>query len=175
MPSTVFGLPTHALFVHATVVLIPLATLAVLVHAVWPAARRRLGALTPLLALVALVLTPLSTASGEQLERMVGHSALVEQHAELADGLMPWVIGLFVTSVAVWLVGDPRVLRGHAGRLLALRWVPVAATVLAVVAAVGTAQQVVRVGHAGAEATWSDVVAHPAQGPGGPPRDGDDG
>jgi len=77
MPSTVFGLPTHAILVHATVVLVPLAALAVLLHAFWPAARRRLGFVTPLLALAALVLTPLSTESGEVLERSVGRSPLV--------------------------------------------------------------------------------------------------
>ena len=41
MPETVFGLPTHAIVVHATVVLLPLAALVVLLHAFWPAARRR--------------------------------------------------------------------------------------------------------------------------------------
>jgi hypothetical protein len=39
------------------------------------------------------------------------------------------------------------------------RWIPVLAGVLAVVAAVGLTQQVVRVGHAGAEATWNGVVS----------------
>ena len=46
MPDTVFGLPTHAIVVHATVVFLPLAALAVLLHAFWPAARRRLGGVT---------------------------------------------------------------------------------------------------------------------------------
>jgi hypothetical protein len=150
MPETVFGLPTHALLVHASVVLIPLAALAVLLHAVWPAARRRLGVVTPLLAGVAVVLTPLSTESGEQLERMVGENALVERHAELADGLLPWVIGLFVGAVLLWLLGR---------RQSALpRILPLAVAVLAVVAVVGTTQQIVRGGHAGATATWQDVV-----------------
>ena len=55
MPETLFGLPAHPLIVHATVVLVPLGALLVLLHAVWPAARRRLGVVTPLVALVGLV------------------------------------------------------------------------------------------------------------------------
>ncbi|MCW2583455.1 MAG: hypothetical protein JWQ53_2245 [Klenkia sp.] len=151
MPETLFGLPAHPLIVHATVVLVPLGALLVLLHASWPAARRRLGVLTPLVALVGLVLTPLSTASGEHLERMVGESALIEKHSQLADGLLPWMVGLFVMSVVVHLLG-----RRPAGVRRALS---VAAAVLAVVAVVGVTQQVVRIGHSGAEATWSDTVS----------------
>jgi hypothetical protein len=156
MPESVFGLPTHALLVHATVVLIPLAALAVLLHALWPVARRRLGVVTPLLAGVALVLTPLSTESGEGLEELVGGGPLVERHAELAEGLLPWAIGLFVVAAGLWLLD--RVRRRGATGLAGARWVPVVAGVLAVVAAVGVTQQVVRVGHAGAQATWDGVV-----------------
>ncbi len=36
---TVMGLPLHPLVVHATVVLVPLAAVAVLLHTFWPAAR----------------------------------------------------------------------------------------------------------------------------------------
>jgi hypothetical protein len=158
MPSTVFGLPSHALIVHATVVLIPLAALAVLLHAFWPTARRRLGIVTPLLAGVALVLTPLSTDSGEQLEHRLPHTALIERHAHLADGLLPWVIGLFVVAVGLWLLDRRRA-------SLAARWVPVVASTLAMVAVVGVVQQVVRVGHAGAQATWHNVVMAPVAGP----------
>jgi len=167
MPATVFGLPTHALLVHATVVLVPLAALAVLLHGLWPVAARRLGIVTPLLALAALVLTPLSTESGEVLERSVGENPLVERHAELADGLAPWTIGLFVVAVGLWVL-DRRGARvavpaggaeeGRAERAGPRRWVPLVAAVLAVAAAAGTTQQIVRIGHAGAQATWHGVV-----------------
>ncbi|MGZ4670707.1 MAG: DUF2231 domain-containing protein [Blastococcus sp.] len=170
MPSTVFGLPTHAMIVHAAVVLIPLAALAVLVHAFWPAARRRLGVGTPILAGIALILTPLATSSGDNLEHMVGKNALVEKHAELADGLLPWVLGLFVVGLGLWLL-DRRRTRATADgpgaqRTGEPRWLPIVAGVLAGVAVVGTVQQVVRVGHAGAEATWSDVVQQAPKGGG---------
>ncbi|WP_116452337.1 DUF2231 domain-containing protein [Blastococcus litoris] len=162
MPETVFGLPTHAILVHATVVFLPLAALAVLLHAFWPAARRRLGIGTPLLAGAALVLVPLSTESGEGLEEMVGENALVERHAALADGMLPWAIGLFAVAVGLWLLDRRRMGPGRSGPP---RWLPAVAAVLAVVAAAGTVQQIVRVGHAGAQATWDDVVhASPAGG-----------
>jgi hypothetical protein len=156
MPETVFGLPTHAIVVHATVVLLPLAALAVLLHAFWPVARRRLGIVTPLLAGVALVLVPLSTQSGESLERSVGHNALVERHAELADGMLPWAIGLFVVAVGLWLLARRRERTAGVGEP---RWVALVASVLAGVAVAGTVQQIVRVGHAGAQATWDGVVS----------------
>jgi hypothetical protein len=165
MPETVFGLPTHAVVVHATVVFLPLAALAVLLHAFWPAARRRLGIVTPLLAAVSLALVPLSTESGESLEHAVGESALVERHAELADGMIPWAIALFVVALGLWLL-DRRRSRAAGDDASRARWVPIVAGVLAVVAAAGTVQQIVRVGHAGAEATWSDVSTSDSGGPG---------
>ena len=157
MPETVFGLPTHAIVVHATVVFLPLAAVAVLLHSFWPAARRRLGVVTPLLAAVALVLVPISTESGESLEHAVGESALVEKHAELADGMLPWAIALFVVALALWLL-DRRRARAAGFDVSRARWVPVVAGVLAVVVAAGTVQQIVRVGHAGAAATYSGVT-----------------
>jgi hypothetical protein len=158
MPETVFGLPTHALIIHATVVLVPLAALAVLLHAVWPVARRRLGVVTPLAAGLALVLTPLSTESGETLERELPRSALIDRHAELADGLLPWVIALFVVAVALWLL-DRRRATAPGSDVTRARWVPIVAGVLAVVAVVGVTQQVIRIGHAGSKAVWDGVVS----------------
>ena len=155
MPETVFGLPTHAIVVHATVVFLPLAALLVVLHAFWPAARRRLGVVTPLVAGVALVLVPLATQSGENLEHAVGRSALVERHAQLADGMLPWAIGLFAVAAGLWLLDRRRTDRPGAAEP---RWLPIVVWVLAVVMAVGTVQQVVRVGHAGAKATWDGVV-----------------
>ena len=55
MPATVFGVPTHPLTVHAAVVLVPLAVIAVVVAALWPAARRRYGPVVLILATLALV------------------------------------------------------------------------------------------------------------------------
>ena len=160
MLDTIFGLPVHPLIVHATVVVVPTAAAAVLLAALWPRFRRWAGPLPLLLAVAALVLDPLSTQSGEQLESHVGASRLVEQHSELADMLLPWVIALVVGAVAsYWL--HRRADRGSADPRR-LRWLPAVASVVAVVAALGTGVQVVLIGHSGAEAAWHGVAGQSA-------------
>ena len=68
MFDTFFGLPLHPFVVHATEVTVPLAALLVIVAAAWPRFRRWAGYLPMGAALAALVLVPISTQSGEQLE-----------------------------------------------------------------------------------------------------------
>ena len=64
MPESIVGLPVHPLVVHATVVIVPAAALAVLLAAVLPRVRAWAGPLPMVLAVVGLVLAPLSTSSG---------------------------------------------------------------------------------------------------------------
>ncbi|HET7801405.1 MAG TPA: DUF2231 domain-containing protein [Humibacillus xanthopallidus] len=198
MLDTVFGLPVHPLIVHATTVIVPAAAVAVLLAAVWPRFRRWARWLPLGLAGAALVLTPLSTESGESLERRVEHSDLIETHSQLAEGLLPWVVGLFVAAVllavvmrreravaaAVRVTGTPDGADGADGASASRgastpargtarlpRALLVGAAVLGIVAAAGTTVQVVRIGHSGAQAAWSDAVAQtPA-----PPASGGDG
>jgi hypothetical protein len=176
---TISGLPAHPLIVHATVVLVPLAALAVLLHTFWPKARARLGLVTLLSSAVAVVLVPLSTSSGEQLEESVAESALVEQHAELGDGLLPWVVGLLVVAVLLWVRDrrdagrtTPLVSRGPGRTVSDALLKPVVIGVLAVVAVLGTTQQVVRIGHSGAKASWHGVVSGSPAGTGDGEADG---
>jgi hypothetical protein len=152
MPNDIAGLPLHPLVVHATVVTIPVAALTVLLAVLWPRFRRWAGPLPAVLSLVGLALVPLSTSTGETLEKHVRETALVERHTELADGLLPWMIGLAVVAVAAYALHR----REAAGRSLR-PVVGVLVAVLALVAVVGTTVQVVRIGHSGAEAAWSDV------------------
>jgi hypothetical protein len=147
--DTINGLPAHALLVHAVVVLLPLAALAVVFHAVWPEARRRLGIVTPLLCLVVLVLVPITTSAGEDLEDSLGGSnPLIDRHAELADQILPWTIALAVVGLGQWVIG---------------RWSPLGLAVRVPVAAVSIAVAVVatvvlvRAADAGAQAVWSRV------------------
>ena len=151
MLDTIFGLPIHPLIVHATVVVVPTAALAVALYAVWPRFRAwsRWGPLA--LSVAAVVLTPLSTSSGESLEHRVGESHLVEEHSQLADLLIWWVVPLAVlAAVLYWLHRADRGTRSS--RALGL-----VAAALPVVVAAGTLVQVVLIGHSGAEAAWSDV------------------
>jgi hypothetical protein len=170
-PTEINGLPAHALLVHLVVVLVPLAALLVVLSAVWPAARRRLGVLTPSVALVALVSVPLTTHAGEWLEARVPPDPLVRRHTELGDGLLPWAIGLFVLAAAVWLWGRRAEVGGSAdgGTHAAPRpggpAVMIALAVLSVAVAVGSVVQIYRIGDSGAKAVWHDSF-NPNPGPG---------
>ncbi len=158
MLNTVFGLPVHPLIVHATVVVVPTAAVAVVLAALWPRFRHWAGWGPLALAVAALVLTPLSTSSGESLEHQVGHSSLVEEHSHLADLLIWWVVPLVVVAgVGYWV----HIFRG--GRSMrANRGVTAALLVLPVLISLGTLVQVVLIGHSGATAAWHDAAAAPA-------------
>ena len=147
--TTINGIPAHVLLVHAVVVLLPLAALAVILHATWPAAARRLGIVTPLLCLVVLVLVPITTDAGEHLEESLGGSnPLLDRHIELADQVLPWAIALTVVGVGQWMI--PR----WSPLGLAVR-IPVG--VLSVAVAVIATVVLVRAGDAGAQSVWSGV------------------
>lgn len=152
MPNDFYGLPLHPLVVHATVVMIPLAALAVLLSALWPRFRRWAGPLPVGLSLIGLILVPLSTSTGETLEKHVDHSALLEKHTQLAEGLLPWMIGLLIVAVIGYGL-HWRATHGHSVRAA----ISIVVAVLAVVAVVGTTVQVARIGHSGASAAWDDT------------------
>lgn len=153
---TVLGLPLHPLIVHATVVAVPAAALAVLLAAVWPRFRAWFAWGPVALAVVALVLVPITTSSGESLEHALPHDALIEKHAELADGLLPWMIVLLVGAIGVCWPALSRVVT----RLPVLpRGVVLAMTVIAVVGALGALVEVVLIGHSGASAAWAGTAS----------------
>ncbi|WP_034485729.1 DUF2231 domain-containing protein [Actinomadura oligospora] len=162
MPATVWGLPVHPLIVHLVVFLVPLVALAALVVAVWPRARRVAAPWALGLATAGVVSVPMATSSGEGLEKRVPHTALVERHAELADGLLPLVAGVWLALAVIVAVAwySRRGTDAGSGGAGAARWttvVTVAAAVAAVGASVATGVQVVRIGHSGAKAVWHDV------------------
>lgn len=100
---TVGGLPLHPLVVHATVILVPLACLAVIVQAWWPAGRRWLGYAPIGLASLAVALTLVTSNSGEQLEHRLPTTPLIHTHAELGDTLIWWVAPLWLVTLALTL------------------------------------------------------------------------
>ncbi len=158
LPAGVDGLPLHPLVVHLVVVLVPVAAFTVLVSAIWPAARERLGWITPALALLALISVPIAESSGEALLEEVQVSARTAIHAGLAEELLPWVSGLALWSVAVHAWGiRVRGGTGIAGR--PRRLVAAALIVGAVVLSVGSTVQVVRIGDSGARSVWTDAAA----------------
>ena len=165
MFDTIGGIPMHPLIVHGVVVLVPLAALLVLLAALSPRVRGWAGILTPIVATLALVMVPFATQSGEALEERVGETALVEEHAELGESLVFFVLLLAVAAWALWFV-DRRSRAtasgggsggGAAGAARGRSPVMLAIMALAVVAALATTVQVVRIGHSGAASVWDGV------------------
>lgn len=150
MPNSFYGLPLHPLIVHATVVIVPLAAILVLLAGVSRRFRIRAGVAPMLTSLIGLILVPLSTSTGETLQKHVAPSALLEAHTRLADGLLPWMIALLVVAVAIYALQR----RADAGHTIT-RPVMIAVAVLAIAGMAGTTQQVARIGHSGAKAAWA--------------------
>jgi hypothetical protein len=150
MPDTINGLPAHILLVHAVIVLIPLAALMLIVSAVWPMMRSKLGVLTPLVALVALISVPITTGAGEWLRDHLpagaAESPLVRKHTELGDTLLPWAIGVFVIAAAVWWIFR---------RGLPPKWVTIGLAVVAIAVSSGAVFQLYRIGDSGSKAVWT--------------------
>lgn len=152
------GLPLHVLLVHFVVVLIPLTAIAAALVPVWPAARRRLGIVVPLLALADLILVPVVTSAGEWLQARLPSTPLIERHAALGAMLLPWVIALFVFTLIQWawfFFLD----RPESPRRPSVGVRRVAIVVLAVVAvglAVATTAEVIIIGEAGSRAVWDN-------------------
>jgi hypothetical protein len=147
-----FGLPAHPLVVHAAVVLLPLAALGTVLCAAFPQARRRFASLTVGVALAATLAVGLAQGSGEALEERIEETALVEEHEEMGESVLPWSIGVSVMAMAVAAV--PFLLRR---RPAASRPLTATLVVLALVAGTGATWTVIEVGHSGARATWDEI------------------
>ena len=152
--STVNGLPAHILLNHFVVVLGPLTAILAIICALWPAPRRRLIWLVLLLAVVSLVLTPLTVNSGEWLADKVGVSPAIHHHAQLGDTLV-YMEGALVATVIVLAAVHIRQARGRRVKF-ALHAV---VGVLVIAAAVATLVQTYRVGESGARAAWGNVAS----------------
>jgi hypothetical protein len=152
------GLPLHILLVHAVVILVPLTALCVVVAAVWPAMRRRIGIVNALLGLVLIGLIPLTTMAGEWLRDRVPATPLIAKHADLGDALWPWTLSLGILGIVTWLwyfVGDRRDRRRSTGAIG--RRVVAVVIALAAIGIGGFATwQTVQVGESGSRAIWQN-------------------
>ncbi len=146
------GLPVHVLVVHAVIVLIPLAALLTVLSAVWPAARRRLGVITPLAALVALGAAFAAKEAGEWLQARVPSSPLIAEHTDLGGNMFLFAVGLFVAALLAW--GVPALLARRSGQPPA-PWIGVVVAIVAVVLSGAAVFQVYRVGESGSKAVWT--------------------
>lgn len=151
------GLPLHPLLVHAVVILTPLTALALMLGSVWPAARRRLGIVTPLAALLLVALVPVTVAAGEALQALVGAQPAIETHGGLGRMLLPWVIGMFVVSAVQWSWFRWGTRDADAPRRGA-RAVTILLAVVTTAVAIGTTVMVALIGDSGARAVWGGLV-----------------
>lgn len=140
------GLPLHPLLVHAVIVLVPLTALALVLGALVPSVRKRLGVVTPLSALIVLALVPVTMLAGEDLLRRVGPIPAAEHHAQLGRMLWPWALAMFLVAAVQWL--------WHRLASPPSRIARVVIASLAVIAGGGGTVMIVLIGEAGARAVW---------------------
>ena len=157
--TTVNGLPAHVLLVHAIVVLLPLSALLLVLTAVWPAARAKLAGPNAILAVLVVVLVPITTDAGEWLERQVARTPLVRTHTELGDTAIWAAIPVAVLALLVWWrrrealrttdAAPRRTFLGPASTA-----VTVVLSVLSIAAAGAAVFDIYRIGESGAQASW---------------------
>jgi hypothetical protein len=154
------GLPLHILLIHAVVIFVPLTAVAVVLHGIWPAARRRLGFITPAAGAMLVVLVPVVMWAGEWLRDQIGSTDAVARHEALGRTLLPWVVGLFIVGLAEWLwFGLVPVTKW--GREMAprrrniIRWVLVG---LGLFFAIGSVYDIILIGDSGARAVWGGIL-----------------
>ena len=161
--DTIFGLPVHALVVHAVVVFVPLAALGTIAVAAVPRWDRRYGLFVVAAALVAAGSAFVAKESGEALASRIGTPL---EHFEIARW-MPWfALALLVLVVALWWLDRARPGTTDTGpgrrprRSTGTRVV----AVLSVVAALAALVWVVRAGDSGARAVWGPIITNSAPG-----------
>lgn len=160
-PFNVNGLPLHVLLVHLVVVLIPVTALAVLLAAVWPEARRRLGLVIALMGLVVIGVVPLTAAAGQWLKDRVFGTPLIETHAALGNSLWPWSLALGLLAIATWFwyfLTETRA-RAESPQTGRRRAVGVILAVLAVGIGGMATYQTVLIGESGSRAVWEGVFS----------------
>ena len=156
----IFGLPMHALVVHAVVVLVPLSVLSAMAYAVRPTWRRLLRWPTAAGAVISGISAFVAAESGEALQRRVlavraatTDSQLLGQHVEWGDrAKVACAVFMVVTLLALWFARPPEeeAPRGHT--------IDVVASTAVVVAAVASLVTVVLAGHAGSAVVWHGLA-----------------
>jgi hypothetical protein len=157
----IFGLPMHALVIHAVVVFVPLSVLCAIAYVVRPAWRRLLRWPTAAGAVVSGVTAFVAAESGEALQRRVlavragtTDSQLLGEHVEWGDrAKVACFVFMVVTLVALWLLRPPGEEPPRRGRAL-----DVVASVVVVVAALASLVTVVLAGHAGSAVVWHGLA-----------------
>jgi hypothetical protein len=157
-----FGLPAHALIVHAAVVFIPLAALAAILYAAWPALRRHIWWAVLGLGVAAPVTGWAARLSGDQYKAWwLDHGASgsfldeINAHQALGEVTSLWATGLGVAMLFMALYAIPGPVALVKGSSPAALRIAVAVITVAVSAV--TLYYVIRTGDAGAHATHNEI------------------
>jgi len=156
----IFGLPMHALVIHAVVVLVPLSALCAIAYVVRPGWRRLLRWPTAAGAVISGASAYVAAESGEALQRRVVRVRASTTDLELLSNHTEWgdraklicLLFMVLTLLALWFVRPPEEEspQGHAFDVLIGTFVVLSA-VTAIVA-------VVLAGHAGSLVVWNDLA-----------------
>ena len=149
MLDTIAGIPSHPLFVHAPVVLIPLVGLAAIILAFRPDWRRALGWWPTAAVGVCLLATLGAVGSGNAFDKRLDGLVDTDRHESLALTTLGLVAVFFVATIA------QRLLRNSDGPP---RFMERAVTLLVVVSAGMAIWWTFLTGEEGARITWSGVV-----------------
>jgi uncharacterized membrane protein len=153
--TAINGLPAHVLLVHLLVVLAPLTALSEILCALWPAARRRLVWPVLALAVVTVVLTPITTGAGEwlyDLRKQPG--GILREHAERGGWMIYFSVAMLVVAIVIAVL---HVLEGRSGKRRVAANIVVA--ILAVAVGISSIVTVYRIGDSGAQSVWGDQIA----------------
>jgi hypothetical protein len=148
----IFGIPVHPLVVHAAVVLVPLVAIGTLLIAFWPKARIRFGWLVAVFSLGGIGATILARESGEALFESMGEVA-----SPTLSSHMSWGNQAFWPAIvmAMALFAMMLTTRGRKSEERPSVWYWVSA-IVAVLAAVVSLVMIIKVGHSGATAVWTE-------------------
>ncbi|MGE0730842.1 MAG: DUF2231 domain-containing protein [Acidimicrobiia bacterium] len=161
------GIPAHPLLVHIPVVLIPLASIALVLIAVSSSAHLRLRWYVLGLTFVATLGTLLAAGSGEELEHNVERSAVLREHTELGDQMRPIALLLLLAVIGLIAVTHFTTRRSTDASVGAAvssqRSMSSVLRAVLIVGAVALATLntvwIIRTGHEGAKATWAEETA----------------
>jgi hypothetical protein len=155
------GLPAHILLIHGVVVLAPLAGSIAVVFAVLRRSRQYLAWPLAVLALMMVPLSLLTAEAGEQLEHVRPASQLIQEHAAQGSFFRYVAVLFLVVVVAQMLAAFPsllgrwRALGKFQAMLAAARWPLPVTSVLGVLAGLFLIYESIVTGHSGAASVWS--------------------
>lgn len=161
--DSILGIPAHPLFVHIPVVLVPLATIGVVLMVIRPTWWDRYKWPTVAIAGVGMVGAIIAAGSGEELEEAVENTApreLLRAHVEAGEISRTVSIIFFVVLVAAvvvlpWWMKRRSTTTGAA--TASPRWLRRVVSLVLLVSALGASWTVYDAGHTGAKSVWSDV------------------